>query len=242
MTVPRHEATLRPVLFTLDGMEAVEVRADLPYEATGGTLHFDLYLPPAQTRAARSGVVILVTGLPDAGFVARMGCKPKEMESYRQWARLIAASGLIAITYENGDPATDAVRLFDHVRAHATELGIDRERIGVWSCSANVPVALRLLAAEQSIRSAALCYGFMPDDPNFKIEAELLVVRAGRDEFAGLNTSIDRFVAAALERNWRLSLINYAEAPHSFDTVLDTERTRAIIARVLAFLKETLKK
>jgi dienelactone hydrolase len=240
------------------------MRTNIPYAASNGTLHFDLYPPSTAECDRSSGAVILVTGYPDPGFAARMGCKQKDLESNRQWAQRIAAAGLVAIAYENSDPVADAAALLDHVSQNAEALGVDRERIGLWSCSANVPTALHLLATRPEIRSAALCYGFMLDDPphtgvaqaqavwhfanpcagksfdDLSFSAEMLIVRAGRDEFPGVNASIDRFFAGALHRNLGVSLINYAEAPHAFDTKLDTPEAHSVIARVLDFMKHTL--
>src|SRR5262249_25503164 len=70
--------------------------------------------------------------------------------------------------------------------------------------------------------------------------AEMLIMRAGRDEFPGLNPSIDRFVAGALRRNLRVPVINYPEAPHAFDATLDTPESRSVITRVVDFMKATL--
>ena len=39
------------------------------------------------------------------------GCPPKEMASYVSWGRLTAASGMVGVTYVNGDP--DGPHAFD---------------------------------------------------------------------------------------------------------------------------------
>ena len=64
----------------------------------------------------------------------------------------------------------------------------------------------------------------------------LFIARAGKDEMPGLNDSIDRFVAGALARNLPLTLVNHPTAPHAFDLVDDSEATREVIRRILAFL------
>jgi dienelactone hydrolase len=71
-------------------------------------------------------------------------------------------------------------------------------------------------------------------------DVPLLVVRAGRDQFAGVNTAIDRFVAGALATNLSLTIINYADAPHAFDVSDDRASTGDVIAFVLTFLRNTL--
>ena len=256
----RHPITMQPVVYRIPGMEEVIVRLDIEY-ASDRTI--DLYYPPDAKRGERRPAVIFVTGSPDAGFQARLGCRQNEMASYVSWSRLAAASGLVAITYTNQNPAADAHNVLAFVRENAASLDIDREKIGIWSCSGNVPAALSLLMSE-TLTCAALCYGFMLDLDGGTAVSEaqkqwgfanpaagksvddiprdlpLLIVRAGRDEFAGLNDAIDRFAAHALARNLPITLVNHATGPHSFDLFDDSDRSHAIIRQILEFLRSHL--
>src|SRR5258708_5867306 len=58
---------------------------------------------------------------------------------------------------------TEAVvaALLRHLRYHASRLGIDETRLGVWASSGNVPLALSILP--DGIRCAALFYGYTLD-------------------------------------------------------------------------------
>lgn len=223
----------------------------------------NVYLPPDSEAGARPPAVVFVTGYSDPGFQAMLGCRQHEMGSYDSWARLTAASGLAAITYENREPAGDASAVFDFIRGSGVALGVDESRIGVWSCSGNVPTALSVLMrdSEPSPRCAVLCYGFMLDSDGSTGVADaarqirfanptagksvddlpdglpLFVVRAGRDENPGLNASIDRFAAKALARNLPVTLVNHATGPHAFDLMEDSESTREIIRQTLAFMR-----
>src|SRR4051812_11372209 len=202
----RHPITMQPVVYRISGMDEGTIRPDVEY-AEDRTI--DLYYPPDAKRGERRPAVIFVTGLPDAGFQARLGCRQKEMASYVSWSRLVGASGLVAITYTNENPANDVRAVLQYVRQNAASLDIDGERIGIWSCSGNVPTALSLLMSE-TLTCAVLCYGFMLDLDGSTAVAEaqkqwgfanpvagksvddlprdlpLLIVRAGRDEFPGL--------------------------------------------------------
>ena len=71
-------------------------------------------------------------------------------------------------------------------------------------------------------------------------DTPLFLARAGRDEFPGLNTALDAFLAAAVEDNRLVTFVNHATAPHSFDTVDDGPATRAVIGQILAFMKSHL--
>ena len=66
-----------------------------------------------------------------------------------------------------------------------------------------------------------------------------MLVRAGQD-YPDLNRSIDEFVAAAEAAGAPVDLVDLPEAHHAFDTVDDTDASRAAIRRVLGFLREHL--
>ena len=68
----------------------------------------------------------------------------------------------------------------------------------------------------------------------------LFIVRAGQGQFAGLNDSIDRFVAKAVARNCPITFVNHADGPHSFDLLHDSETSREMIRQVLRFLRSQL--
>ena len=220
----------------------------------------------ARKGGARTPAVILVSGYGDEGMQSVMGCKFKDMGSSVSWARLAAASGLAAITYTNRDPATDVHTVIQYVRDNAAALGIDENRIGVWASSGNVPNALSVVMRDggDRLKCALLCYGFMLDVDGSSAVAEaaktfgfvnpcagksvddlprdlpLFVVRAGRDTFGALNETIDVFVAGALGRNLPITLVNYAEGPHAFDLMDDSDGAREVIKQVLAFMRSHL--
>lgn len=258
------DITRRAVVYTLPGVDAVSVRVDLEYRVTAeAALAMDIYYPPGVGIGSRIPAVIFVSGYPDPGVQARLGCKQKEMQSYISWARLAAASGLAGITYTNREPDPDGRALLDFIGLSAAGLGIDETSIALWACSGNVPMALSLLMRERPDRfkCAVLCYGFMLDLDGSTFVAQaaaewgfanpcaaksiddlpgglpLLVARAGRDEFPHLNESLDRFVAAALRRNLPITLVNHAAGPHAFDLMHDSEDSREIIRHILGFMR-----
>jgi acetyl esterase/lipase len=259
---PRHPITLKPVLFTLPGMDAVTVRSIGFPSADEAALLMDLYAPSGRSGAAPLPVVVIVPGYPDEGAQRILGCRQKEMAAVVSWAKLIAASGMAAIACENRVPAVDLDALLVHVAANASGLGVDALRIGLWACSGHVPVALSALMRGARVRPAcaSFCYGYTMDlDGSTEVadaaktfgfenacaglgiddlvaDVPLFVARAGRDEMPGLNVALDRFVAAVLTRNAAIELINYPEGPHAFDVMEESARSHEVIRRVLAFL------
>ena len=258
----RHDITKKRVVYEVPGADAVMVRRDIEFRAAdGGVLTMDLY-DPAESKS-EAHAVIVVAGYPDPGFERILGCTFKEMASSISWGRLIAASGIVAITCTNREPAGDLDALLEHVRHNAAALGIDENRIGLWASSGNVPLALSVLmrGGRESLKCAVLCYGYMLDVDGATAVADaartagfvnpcagksvddlsprvpLFIARAGQDQMPGLNETLDRFVVRALSRDLPLTLINHAGAPHAFDLFHDSETSRQIIRRILGFLQ-----
>jgi dienelactone hydrolase len=259
----RADIAKKTAVYRIPGVDSVTIRRDVEYRTTdAGILTMDLYYPPDWNTGARIPAVVVVAGYPDVGFERMLGCKFKDMGSSVSWAQLMAASGLVAITYTNREPAADCYALLEHLRANAAALGIAGDRMAVWASSGNVPLALSVLMRESPkyLKCAVLYYGLMLDLDGSTNVAEaakqfrfanpcvgksvddlpedlpMFIVRAGQDN-PGLNEALDRFVAKSLNRNLPITFVNYPAAPHAFDLLLDSERSREIIRQTLTFLR-----
>ncbi|MGE3888364.1 MAG: alpha/beta hydrolase [Vicinamibacterales bacterium] len=260
----RADVARRRVVYEVEGQDAVRVRHALTYRgSTGEPLSFDIYEPPGSGRGAWP-VVLFVTGYNDLGMERLMGCKAKDMASYADWGRLVAMQGVAGVTYECREPAGDARAILRHVRECAAALDVDPARIGVWSCSGNVPNTLGLLMDEPDLACAALLYGYMLDldghahvadaAARFRFVAPaagrtvrdvpadlpLLIARAGRDEMPGLNDALDGFVAHALRENRPITLVNHHSGPHAFDIMDDSSGSREAVRAALGFVAARL--
>jgi hypothetical protein len=232
-----------------------------------GALSLDVYYPPDAGGDVRTPAVVFVTGFSDAGARRMFGCALKDMGSYVSWAQLAAASGLVAVTYTNREPATDVHAVLEHVRHYAASLRIDENRIGLWSCSGNVPTALSVLMrndASSYVRCAVLSYGFMLDangetgvteaagqfgfaNPcagrsveDLPRDIPLFLARAGLDQMPRLNEVLDQFIAMGLARNLPMTVVNHADGPHAFDIYHDSATSREVVRQMLAFLRFNL--
>jgi hypothetical protein len=128
-----------------------------------------------------------------------------------------------------------------------------------------VPNALgQIMEQPQSVTCAVLCYGFMLDldgatgvskargtwhfaNPSegktvddLPLETPLFIARGGRDSIPGINDSIDRFLAHALQRNLPVTFVNHPRGAHAFDLETDSDATRIIVREILAFLRSHL--
>jgi hypothetical protein len=240
-------------------------RREHEYRAADGSLQaMDIYYPSD----ARSllPAVLLVTGYPDAGMQRIFGRRAKDLGSNVSWAELLAAAGLVTVTYVNVEPSADAAAALQYLGTSGRSLGIDADRIGVWANSGNVPNALGLLmgAGREAVRCATLLFGYMLDLAGSTIVKEmsrfgfvtpadgksvddlpadlpLFIARAGLDETPRLNETIDAFVRGALVRNLPITVTNHHAGPHAFDAVLDSAETRRVIDQVVAFLHHHLR-
>ena len=254
------EITKRRVVYTMPAMDRVLVQRDVSY-SDDPVLTMDLYRPMEDTAVAR-GAVILVTGYPDPGFERMAGCSIKQIGAFVSWAQLLASSGVVAITYANRLPA-DAEILFEHVYRDAPRLGVDRERLGIWSCSGHGPNALALLMNHAArIRCACLMSPYTLDTEGHRHVADaaaqfrfainsrsiddmpdvpIFVARGGRDEMPGLNTALDALVSGSLARNLPITLVNHSTGPHAFDVVDDGAASREVIRSAVRFLEHHLR-
>jgi hypothetical protein len=115
--------------------------------------------------------------------------------------------------------------------------------------------------ASKSLKCAVLCYAYTLDSDGSTVVADaarqwgfvnpcagmtvddlprdipLFVARAGQDQMPGLNDALDRFLIKALACNLPVTFVNHAMAPHAFDLFDDSETSREIIRRILAFLR-----
>jgi hypothetical protein len=130
--------TLKRLVVPIAGADRVTVRKGIPI-ATREGVSIDLYLPAAAT-PAKTGAVVLATGVPDEGARRILGCAVNEMASFSSWASAVAASGSIGVTYTTtADPALDLQAVFTYLRMHGEDHGIDAGRLALWACSSHVP-------------------------------------------------------------------------------------------------------
>src|SRR5207248_9118377 len=117
--------------------DQVSVRQDVAYKTTpGGDLKLDAYYPPDLKEGERRPAV-LFAGVKDA-------------PQWTGWGRLLAASGLVAITYDCPLPPSvpgaeargDMAGLVAYVRGNADSLHVDGDRLGVLSVSRSAKYAV----------------------------------------------------------------------------------------------------
>lgn len=229
--------TQLPLVYQIPEMSKVEIKKGIVYKTVNDTaLSLDVYYPASFDKKSKLPVVIFNNGVGSLDLL--------NWRVYADWAKLIAANGLIAINYQSlqGRTFQDSEDLLTYVRSHASELNIDGERIGLWTCSANVTVGLPLMMQPERtyIRSGVIYYG-SAQLQTMRTDFPVLYVRSGLDA-ANINTGIEHTVRHMTEVECDLTFIHYAEGQHAFDIVDDNERSRQIIRQTVDFFVYNLKK
>src|SRR5207244_3832237 len=107
--------------------------------ANDPNLLMDVYIPQGLANKERRPAVLFIHG----GAGSQL--KPKDWGIYQSWGRLVAASGMVGITFTHrlgypkpllAEAASDVTAAIDYVRAHADSLNIDRDRLCLAAYSA----------------------------------------------------------------------------------------------------------
>ena len=236
---PEHDLNAYGVVETVPGMDRVRVE-ELTYKTiAGNALQMNLYLPPGARKGGALPAVVFINGVGD--FPGRP--KLRTWGQYTSWPRLVAASGMVAITFDaRGEDANaeDVRDAFSYVQGKAKDLGIDGAHIGAWACSANVRAALAVLMAADApdVKAAVLYYG-NGEVPAFRGDLPVLLVRAGKDR-PQMNEMLDRLASQAVAANAPWTFVNLPGAHHAFDVLDQTDESRVAIRKTVAFLKDRL--
>jgi glyoxylase-like metal-dependent hydrolase (beta-lactamase superfamily II) len=226
------------VVYTLPQMDEVLLANELAYH---NNLKVDIYYPPNYNFETRLPIVILAHGFQETDEF------DKDIPQQMDWARLIAASGMIAISAQAGDsPVDNSYRVFDFLAANKDLLGLNLTRIGFWACSGQGAPAIKALQDEKlPYRDALKAAVFMYSDFRSAIPSvwpqtlSLFVVKAGSDQLIPGST-IDNFVAQARSSQITTEYIELADAPHGFDVFQDTQASKATVRQAFEFLKGRL--
>jgi tetratricopeptide (TPR) repeat protein len=223
-----HDVTTYAVVVAVPGMEKVRPVRGVTYaEGVSGALKMDLYHPdgPASQRPA----VVFVNGV---------GGPLNAWRIYETWARLVAAHGLVGVTYESnpGAPAENLRALTARLGKDAAALGVDPSRLALWSCSGNVRVALpfAMEAAPKGVRAAVFYYG-TGEAAKLRTDLPVFWVLAGRD-YPGLVEGERAHFARAVKEGAPWTMVNAPELTHAFDALDEGATSRRIVEETVDFL------
>ncbi|MBW8874385.1 MAG: alpha/beta hydrolase [Acidobacteria bacterium] len=144
--MPDTDLLTLPVVHSVPGMEAVEVRRDLVYRrlADGTERTMDVYQPPGLAAGERRPGVVFVHGGP---VPEEMWTQVKGWGIFTSYGRLLAASGFVAATFnhrflrlrEIEEPAADIAAALSFLREGAEGFALDPDRLAIWAFSGGGP-------------------------------------------------------------------------------------------------------
>jgi acetyl esterase/lipase len=256
-------------VYSLPGMDDARVERDLPYRTVDDEAYLaDIYRPPGADTTPLPAIIFvhgdgpLEFGPPKDwgqyrgwGRLAAASGLVGVTFNHRPSARLTALT----------EAGSDVDALLAWVQAEGAAHGINTTRLCLWCCSAGVPYGMRAaLSDAPGIRCVVAYYGMLdlrhlradvdPQIPDETLRAysalarleeanghlpPTLIVKAARDTPA-INDSIDRFLATAQSLNALIESHTHETSQHAFDILDDDDRSRDIIHRTLAFIREHL--
>jgi acetyl esterase/lipase len=155
-----------PVVYRVPEMDKVIVKSDLKYTNTNDpNLLMDVYFPPGIAKGERRPAVVFIHGGAGAQF------KPKDWGFYTSWGRLVAASGMIGVTFTHrlgypkpllAEAASDVNAAINYIRANADSLNIDKDRLCLAAYSAGGPLlSLGMRDRPEYVRCLVAFYAFL---------------------------------------------------------------------------------
>ena len=265
---PARNPATTSVVYKIGGSGAASVQKNIVYAKGDASLVFDAYTPKGLPRSSKLPAVIFISGASEA----------KDWKWFSDYGRLAAASGFIGINYNKRYPRglaglqsgfSDTLDLIQHLRDHATDLHIDKDRICIWAFSGGGRLMSAGMQKDQPyIRCLIAFYGVIDLTADADIEAlplqekesalekysavhclqklgtnlpPVLIARAGRDSEA-INSGIGRFVSEAQKQNADLTFLNYPDGEHGFDGFNNTHSSRSIVRQAFSFITERTQK
>jgi acetyl esterase/lipase len=157
---------MKPVVYKMAGTEKVKVIPDLNYTGSDSPYRkMDVYVPPSLGKSERLPAVLFIHGGASERFT------PKDWGIYTSWGRLIAASGMIGVTFTHrlGFPKTlltegaaDVADAINYIRTNADTLNIDKDQICLIAFSAGGPLLSAALREKPVyVRCLVAFYAFM---------------------------------------------------------------------------------
>ncbi len=160
------EIVMMPVVWRVPGMDDVQVKSDLKYTSVNSPhLLMDVYIPPSLANDERRPAVLFIHGgVPE-------GSPAKNMGIFTSWGRLVAASGMVGVTFTHrlgypkpllAEAASDFNAALDYLRTNADSLNIVKDRICLAAYSGGGPMlSIAMRDKPRYVRCLVAFYAFM---------------------------------------------------------------------------------
>jgi len=159
---------MRRVVYHVPGMEKVNIIRNLIYKTVDKIeLKMDVYKPSDLSKESRLPAVVFIHGGPIASdFRPEL----KDWGQYLSYGELIAASGLVGVTFNHrfhsythlNQSASDVLAAIEYLRSHKELLNIDGDHICLWAISGGgLFLSIPLREKPSFIRSIVAYYALL---------------------------------------------------------------------------------
>lgn len=260
----------KEIVYPINKQIEMNVTKNIIYKSSDTYGVMDLYEPKNNKKEDKRPVVLLIHG--EAKGITNM----KDAGQYLSWGRLIATTGIKAITFNHRvlsdgymikEVIEDITDLVQYVILHANELGIDEEKIVLWSFSGGVPFGMYVGMSNlfNGIKGLVSYYGigdfkFINEVLNMSMSKgaidrysiikivnshskdipPVLIVRAGLDD-RRLNQLMEEIIMQMFSNNLSVDIINHEQGHHAFDLFDNNDRSHEIIEKSLDYVKRIFK-
>lgn len=250
----------------LDDDDLVMTR-DVPYTSDGTEgPSLDVYSPRGASGAP--AILFLHGGPSPPGGLPSTIPLPKDWQFYKDYGRLAAAHGFVALVpnyrYRSIDKLTTALgdieAALEWLTENAKEIGADPQQINVWLFSGGgahlgflatgVAADIQAIVAFYPVAGldafASMGMGATRPEIVGKWEPAGLLdeswpplfIARAGRDSPAINASIDAFVAESVKSDVTLELLTHPAGQHGFDLLDDVPRSRELIRRAFAFLSD----
>lgn len=236
IAMPEGWRSVRKASFAYDGERACNI-----YFPAGGD--------PTQARP----IVLVANGYAKSEELAMRsadGAFYKDLGPIASWGVALAASGLVAVTYDAFEPdlkygekpkaPISIGRLADFLKKNEKALGIDLGAIGVLAMGPSAKRFQATLATNSAwlagLRRVAYNWPVVDSRLLPRRRVKTLLIRSGKMNSAIL-FELDDYAALLKSKGFEVEVMKNATGGYNYDSVIDNAETRASIRAILDFFK-----